>query len=305
VLLLKGVVVAAGALASATIYAADPDATREERLRSMALFAWNPTIITEFAGEGHNDAVMILGVVLALRWIVRRKTFAGTLALSAGVLAKFLPALFTPPVVVYLWRTREDNARFWRTLGLCAVVGAAFGAALYAPFWAGHDTVEGLRAAARTRPGPGTSGALLWMFSAAFSADRAAVATRLVTTAALLAFVIAASLKVRNRRTLVAACATIAVAYALIAAPRFWPWYVGLPTALLALSPTPRNVRLVLVMTFCAKLVAPLDLIRVIGAIDWRSEVAVMTMVGVLVPLLSWATTHLLSGTGSASGRVG
>jgi alpha-1,6-mannosyltransferase len=267
----------------------------------MALFSWNPIVITEFAGEGHNDALMILCVVLALLWIVRRRTVAGTLALGAGVLAKFLPAVFAPAVLVYLWRTREDNVRFWRTLGLCAVVCAAFGAALYAPFWAGHETVEGLRAAARARSGPGTSGALLWLFSAAFPPDRAGAATRLITTAVLLAFVTVASLRVRNRRTLVAACAAIALAYVLIAAPRFWPWYVGLPTALLALSPTRQNVSLVIVMTFCAKLVAPLDVIRVMGAVDWNTEVAAMTVVGVLVPLLVWATTHMAGITRRAS----
>jgi hypothetical protein len=296
VLLLKGIVVSAGILAAAAIYSADPDATREERLRALLLFAWNPAVITELAGEGHNDAVMVLAVVLGLRWIVRRRTVAGALAMSAGVLAKYVPILFAIPTVVYLWRTREDTFRFWRTVGVCVLLCAAFAAALYAPLWAGPDTLSGLRAAGRTTFGPGTPGALVWGLSRAFSPQRAVAATGLLTTGVLLALIAVVSVHVRDRRTLFDACGTIALGYVLIASPRFWPWYVVLPTALLALTPTRRNVQLVIVLSFCAKLVAPLDILRVLNVISWPAESALMTVLGVWLPLLAWAAMHFRRG---------
>src|SRR5439155_23625102 len=112
VLLLKGVAVLAGVLVAAAIYAASPDATREMRLTSMLLFAWNPLGITEFAGEAYNDMVMILAVIVGLWCLVRRRTVAGAVALSVGVLAKYLPLLFALPTLVYVWRTRESTRRF-------------------------------------------------------------------------------------------------------------------------------------------------------------------------------------------------
>ena len=82
---------------------------------------------------------------------------------------------------------------------------------------------------------------------------------RPVIATVFLALVVVQSLRVRDRDTMFAACATLALGYALIAAPRYWPWYVTMPAALLSLRPTPRNRTLVYVITVCAMLVAPLD----------------------------------------------
>jgi hypothetical protein len=295
VLLLKAVVVLAGVLTAAAIYAARPDAAQVTRLRSMLLFAWNPTIITEFAGEGHNDAVMILVVIVGLCWIVRRRTVAGALAMSAGVLAKYLPLVFALPTLVYLWRTRNSSFQFWRGIGACVVICAGLATLLYAPFWTGFHTLDGVRAASHAAFGPGTSGMLFWALSHVSPGHASAVAGA-ITATVLLGFVVAASLNVHDSETLFSACGTIALAYVLIAVPRFWPWYVALPAALLALRPTPRSVLLVLMLTLCAKLVAPLDIIRVSGAMSWANESVVTTVVGVWLPLLVWVAMYFRRG---------
>lgn len=287
VLVLKAVVVLAGALAAIAIYAACPDAARVTRLRAALLFAWNPTIITEFAGEGHNDALMVLCVIVGLCWIVRRRTVAGAVALAAGVLAKYLPLLFTFPVLVYLWRTRQSRARFWRGIAAAVIVSVALATLLYAPFWAGPDTLNGVRVASHRAFGPGTSGMLAWGLPWVLPVHTASVLGAM-GAAVVIAVVIAASLGVHDAETLSGACATIALAYVLIAVPRFWPWYVALPTALLALTPTRRSILMILALTFCSKLIAPLDLLRVSEAVSWTTEAVVMTMVGVWVPLLVW-----------------
>ncbi len=292
VLVLKAVVVLAGALAAAAIHAARPNAVNVSRLRSMLLFAWNPTIITEFAGEGHNDTVMVLAVIVGLCWIIRRRTVAGSLALAAGVLAKYLPLLFAFPALVYMWRTRDSSVRFWSALAASVALCAALATLLYAPFWTGRGTLDGVRAASHTAFGPGTSGVLAGGLSQVFPRDASAILGG-ISTAVVFAFVIVAGLQVRDSETLVRAFATIALAYVLIAAPRFWPWYVALPTALLALTPDRRSILFILVLTFCAKLIAPLDILRVSEAISWTTQSLVMTVVGVWIPLLVWAGMSL------------
>src|SRR4051812_43617867 len=290
VLLFKGIAVVAGVLITAAINAARQDVSRVTRLRAVVLFAWNPAIVTEFAGEGHNDLVMILAVMVGLWWLVRGRILAGALAMAVGVLAKYLPLLFALPTLAYAWRTRSSSSQFWRTAGACVALSAAVAMLLYAPFWAGRATLGGVRSASHTGLGPGTSGVLFWALSHASIGHASAVAGGM-SAVLVVAFVIVASLQVRDAETLIAACATIALAYILIGTPRFWPWYVALPTALLALTPTRRAVLLVVVLTFCAKLVAPLDVLRVAGTISWTTESLVMTVVGAWIPLLVWLLT--------------
>jgi len=61
----------------------------------VAIYAWNPLVVVEFASSGHNDALAIAGVVATLL-IIRRYPAMSTLTLSAGALAKAFPATLLP-----------------------------------------------------------------------------------------------------------------------------------------------------------------------------------------------------------------
>ena len=66
------------------------------RVRAFTAFWWNPVVIVEGAGEGHNDAIMALAVVLSL-WCLRRDAIvSGGAALTAAVLTKWIPVCFGP-----------------------------------------------------------------------------------------------------------------------------------------------------------------------------------------------------------------
>ncbi len=287
VLLVKGIVIAAWALTAAAVYRAVPNTTRSTRVRSMVVFTWNPLILTQLAAEAHNDAVMVLAVILGLGWIVRQRVVAGTLSLTAGVLAKYLPLLFAASVLAYLWKTRRDLVSFTRSLAAGVLLGAAAATLFYAPFWADRATWEGVRAAGHVRLGPGTAGMMMGLLSPLPPA-LAAQTTSALSAAILLAVVCVVSVKVRDARSLIVACGTIALTYVLIATPRYWPWYAVLPAGILALNPSRRAIQLTVILTLGAMLVAPLDMLRVAGAIGWISESLVMTMVGVWVPLVAW-----------------
>ncbi len=286
IVLIKALVLSANAMIAATIFATVDTGAEDRRVATM-LYWWNPVVIIECAAEGHNDALMVLPVMLGLYLIAKRQSIRGVVGLAAAVLVKYLPVLFGGPVLVYLWRT-SDRRRFARTILLAAPLAIVLAVCAYAPLWAGRDTFRGVRLAGMPTFGPGTSGALFWVAARTIGSVRAAKYIAFGGAAFLLAVVAASSRRVCNRETLFDACATVALAYVLVATPRYWSWYVVMPTALLALSPTRANAALILVLTACAAAVAPWDILRVAGAISWPLESWATTLIGVWIPLLFW-----------------
>jgi hypothetical protein len=65
----------------------------------VAIYAWNPLVVVEFASSGHNDALAIASVLAALL-IIRRYPVVSTLTLTAGALAKAFPAVLLPLALI-------------------------------------------------------------------------------------------------------------------------------------------------------------------------------------------------------------
>jgi len=88
----------------------------------IAIYAWNPLVIVEFASSGHNDALAIAGVVATLL-IIRRFPALSTLTLTAGALAKAFPATLLP---MALFRAGwPGKLRGWLAAGSCGLLVAA------------------------------------------------------------------------------------------------------------------------------------------------------------------------------------
>jgi len=83
----------------------------------LAIYAWNPLVVVEFAASGHNDALALAGVVAALG-IIRRRQMVSTLLLTAAALAKAFPAVLLP---LWLRRTGWKNALWAAALTLACV----------------------------------------------------------------------------------------------------------------------------------------------------------------------------------------
>lgn len=134
-------------------------------LRGTLFFAWNPLVIFEVAGNGHNDAVMIMFLLLAVYLFVLARRSAVLPAVMAGALAKFVPALLIPVFVAAIWRDRFQpasrrttgsgtslpvrrkllgNFDAFSTLAIGLVASAGMALVLYAPFWAGTESVGAL-----------------------------------------------------------------------------------------------------------------------------------------------------------------
>jgi len=72
------------------------------------------------------------------------------------------------------------------------------------------------------------------------------------------------------------------VTFVLLAAPLYWPWYVVTPIALLAVT---GDLGTILVLTVTSRLVAPLNLLRLHGALSQTTEVWLTTVVALWLPI--------------------
>ena len=114
------------------------------RVAGMVFFAWNPLILLELAGNGHNDAVMLFFVVLGLYLLICGREYSAVLALVLAALCKMIAVLVIPPVLIFLlvrrlhWRARLD---FLVKLG---ALTAGLVLVLYIPFWPPWKSIAGV-----------------------------------------------------------------------------------------------------------------------------------------------------------------
>ncbi|MCG3206011.1 MAG: hypothetical protein KCHDKBKB_02737 [Elusimicrobia bacterium] len=84
-------------------------------LSRATLYAWNPLVVIEFSGSGHNDSLMIFFLTLACFLYAKGKSSAAAVGFAAATLSKWIPVFMIPWYVV-----RRD----WRFLGLYGLVFA-------------------------------------------------------------------------------------------------------------------------------------------------------------------------------------
>jgi hypothetical protein len=174
-------------------------------LGRLLVLAWSPLALVEIAGSGHNEALGMLWLVLALLALEADRPLLSALAASAGLMTKYLPGL-----VAAAWGRRY---RWWHVLaaGLLA-------AALVAPY------VD--PAARKTMLLSLSKYAQFWRFNETLFAPLAALLgshAAAVRAGALLTLALALGLA--WRRTEPVAAATAVVLASLLLAPNVLPWY--------------------------------------------------------------------------------
>ncbi len=133
VLLYKATAAAAFLLCGAAIEAGA--VRREQRLLGVYLWLWSPLALWEFAGAGHNDALLVLSLLGALLAAQRGRYALAVAALTLGALFKFLPLVFVP-LVLFDWLRRNPAGHKWIGILVAAAAIVALPAVLlYAPFW--------------------------------------------------------------------------------------------------------------------------------------------------------------------------
>jgi hypothetical protein len=113
-------------------------------LGALLLYAWNPLILIETAGSGHNDTVMMTFALLGLLLATSGRLLLGLAALVLSVLVKYLSAILLVFFVVRclaIQTTRRSAAALAARMG---AVAALLTIVFFLPFWAGPQGFERL-----------------------------------------------------------------------------------------------------------------------------------------------------------------
>lgn len=76
---------------------------------NLIFYAWNPLVVVETAGSGHNDVVVALMVLSASLFCLTNRPMKSVLSLSAAILSKFFPIMMVPfflrriPLRTWIW----------------------------------------------------------------------------------------------------------------------------------------------------------------------------------------------------------
>jgi hypothetical protein len=167
-------------------------------------YAWNPLVITEYAGSGHNDPTALLWLVLALA-LADRRPVVSALALATGVGVKLAPILALPGLLLrWTWPGRIAGVlAVGVVVGVTAALahGPASGFAAYWSSWRNNELV----------------------FQAL---ERATGRFEIARTLAIAAVAAALAFAVWRRRS-PERCAQLGARVATLVTPVLHPWYLG------------------------------------------------------------------------------
>lgn len=237
----------------------------ERALSGTCLFALNPLVLYETAGNGHNDIVLVGCLLLMAAALARGRHTLAALALTAGVLVKYIPILLVPVLLAYSLRALPHRRARLRYLLVTGLACGLLALAAWAPFWQGGDVASvGRRTVLFTTSLPalldlGLRGAL-----------GPALSRYLVSRAALVLIVIVAyivswhtwwrtafavSTPAGRQRSWLEPVRTgqmLLLFYLLVACLWFQPWYALWPLALAALLPETTVVYLAVLLAYTA-----------------------------------------------------
>lgn len=106
-------------------------------MRGTFLVAWNPLILFEIAGNGHNDIVMAFFLLLAIYFVVEGHWALVLPSLAASALVKYITVLLAPIFLILLLRQRMERRRKVALVGANVALSALVVAFFLRPFGAG------------------------------------------------------------------------------------------------------------------------------------------------------------------------
>ena len=263
-----------------------------------AVLAWlaNPVVIMEFGADGHNDALAIFFVLLAIWVALRGWALVAVLALALGVLTKYPPVIFALPLLVILLRHRRSVLRLVVELVLGLALAVGVGWLLWRPWWVGLTTLDAVRASGTVSPSWSPAGWLGSRFADPLALEPSTVPTLILAGIVLLA-VLAFSWQRTDHGAMVG-CAAVAVV-ALAVLPTYWPWYPGLALALLVLRPIALALAQVVVITAGSRIAGPYGDLGALGYVDFVTMFNLNALWGITIPV---AAVLLLTVFGIARG---
>lgn len=245
-----------------------PSHPRRQLVGTLA-YAWNPLCLLEFCASAHNDAVMLLFLLLGVYFLVRGPGIwevAALVALGLSISTKYLPLILLPFYVVYVGYTLRSSGCSWvRVLAaeakrLAVIFGVVALSAI--PYWAGPRTLGALLF---SPPAQQLDNSLLesvsWPLRALAQAllhlsvaDARSLVDTGLKAGALALFALLWLRELRRATSLqgmLAAWGWALLWYAVVASGWFWPWYVTWGVAVVALLPWQRLSVATLLLAGC------------------------------------------------------
>src|SRR5437588_2919479 len=223
-----------------------------KRLLATLAFAWNPLLLFEACVNAHNDAPLLLLVLLAIWFLLPRKqTTTGSLRsyipaiviLALATCLKLNIVLLVPFVLIFVWKRTQHEARLFTIVKLTFIYGGII-ILLYAPFWQNGAILNVLRTNPTTSRDINTLAEFLSRLYNSITARpgyppaplNGSPAENLTHTLSIAIFVILYALLCwqglrtpRSLNTLPSLIRWLAFAwllYCAIGTPWFWPWYL-------------------------------------------------------------------------------
>lgn len=209
-------------------------APRRQRLGTM-LYAWNPLVLINTAGGGHNDIVMAALALVALALLMKGRKYSGFAFLSLSFLVKYVTAIFMLSYAIYLHVNRESTRAWLRDMLAFALIFLVLFSAFYLPFWSGMSTfsplLNNLKLRNVTLPAGWLVAGVIWFLRAALRLPSGAASTvgnilcSLVLSGGFLVFLVRCSLKCRRVHDMPNAWFLLALVF-LLTRPYYLSWYL-------------------------------------------------------------------------------
>ena len=114
----------------------------QSRLAGTLLYAWNPLLIVETAGSGHNDAAMAFFLLPAVYLYARGNRLAGLTSLVLSILIKYVTVVLVPMYLILWLREEEGWTSRVKALARGGAVAGGLLVAAYLPVYAGPATFQ-------------------------------------------------------------------------------------------------------------------------------------------------------------------
>ncbi len=233
----------------------------QHALAGTLLLTWNPIVLYETWGNGHNDMAMVFWILAAALALLKRRYLLAILALVAGALFKFIPVLLIPPALVLALHDIRILRHRLAFLAITTLLSILLIVLAYVPFWEGVKVLNILRRTQLyTSSLPSTIYYLL--LNQHWSKTEVAAIVSRVALGLTLSFTFWKSWKVRKNPTFdeyVEAAIQILLFYLLVTCLWFQNWYSLWPAGLAPLLKPGLTRRMALLIGF-ATLSKPLGI---------------------------------------------
>lgn len=195
----------------------------KRRVQAMVMVGWNPLVLYEAAGNGHNDVLMLVPLVASVLAASRHRPLSSFFAWAAAAGVKYVAGILAPALWLWLLATTTRSRR-WQLIAL-ALAGA--GLVIGVRLWAGPDYQPfNDPRQFKVPPARSLAAVLTWQSTISLEGD----AARLVVTALwtfAIALAAAALLRLNSSpRSLFRTSFWLLASLALLPIREVYPWYL-------------------------------------------------------------------------------